>query len=126
VQALPGAGTHHLSIYLTDANSSVPLSDARLQLSATGPQGVSQTVGPILADAALGSPGWYVVNLPIAAVGEWAVTLVAQGALGKAQAAFPVKAAPAGGVNWVLVAGLAVLLAIAAWSALSLRRRTAS
>ncbi len=125
VQTVPAVGAMHLSIYLTESDNSMPISDARLQVSGTGPQGASQAVGPVLADAALGSPGWYGANVFITEVGEWAMTLVVQGSLGEGQAAFPVKVAPAGGISWVFVAALAVLLALAAWSALSLRRRKA-
>lgn len=123
VLTVPLTGTMHLSIYVARRDTSVPMVEATLQVSGTGPQGTPTAVGPAQAAAVFGNPGWYGVNLPIAEAGEWTFTLAVQRPLGEAQVEFPVNVQKAGGIPWVLIAVAAVLLAFTAWWALSWWRK---
>jgi hypothetical protein len=123
VLTVPLVGTMHLNIYIARGDTSVPLVEATIQVSGTGPQGTSTVVGPAQATAAFGNPGWYGVNLSIAEAGPWTFTLVIQRPLGEAQLQFPVNVQTTGGIPWALIGAAAVLLAIAAWWALSWWRR---
>jgi len=115
-------GTMYLAIQVIQRGSNIPVGDAALQVSGTGPQGTSTAVDPVAAPAAFGNPGWYGVNLPINEAGTWMFSLVVQDPRGGGQVEFPVNVQQAGGINWVFIGGLAVSLAIAAWWALLLMR----
>lgn len=122
VLTAPVVGTMHLSIQVTRLAGIVPVGDAKLQASGTGPGGTSTAVGPLEATAAFGNPGWYGVNLPINEAGTWRFTLAVQGPPGVAQVEFPVFVQPRGGISLVFIGGLVASLAIAAWWALVLMR----
>lgn len=123
VLTAPVAGIMHLSIYVARSDTSVPLVEATLQVSGIGPRGTSMPVGPAQATATFGNPGWYGVNLSIAEAGAWTFTLVIQRPLGETQVDFPVNVQRKGGIPWSLIVVLAVLLVIAAWWAISWRRK---
>ena len=118
----PVVGTMHLSIYVAQPGSNTPVSNSKLQVSGIGPQGPSQVVGPVWAAAAFGSPGWYGVNLPIDQAGNWVFRLVVQDSPSEAQVEFPVNVRESGGISWGIIGVAAVVLAIAAWGALSWMR----
>ena len=76
VLTLPVVGTMHLSTSIAPQGvSNAVVTDARVQMSASGPQGGAQVLGPEEASNAFGSPGWYGFNLPINQTGMWAFTV---------------------------------------------------
>ena len=113
VVTAPVVGTMHLTIYLARADGSDPVSDAKVQVTGRGPQGVLQTVGPAPAIGSLTT--WYSVTLPIEEAGEWMFTLAVESPLDAATVDFPVKVPQPVGINWGVVGIGALLLALVLW-----------
>lgn len=124
VLTIPVTGAMHLSINVSELGRATPVTDATVQVSATGLQGNSQALGPADAPAAFGALGWYGVTLPIEEAGAWTFTLAVQGAQGEGRAQFVVDVQRSGGVNWLLLVEVAVALAILGWIVFLLRPRT--
>ena len=118
VGILPGSpkvGNLHLSIEIDDAASGASVADALVWVTATGPEGSTNT-GPVQASRLLTSGQSYEVNISLDTEGSWLVTIDVDAAQGEVSLDIPLEVT-AGGISLALVAAVAVaFLAASIWS----------
>ena len=120
VLAAPDVGNVHIVIFASPRENAESVSDAKVEVSARGPEGGAQGMGPVPAIGTLAT--WYTVSLPIKDAGEWVLTLTVDSPLGRATVDFPVKVQEPGRINWVATGVVGVFCVVAvlpAWWALS-------
>ncbi len=115
----PALGPLHLSILIQDAQGETAVDDATVSVAASGPGSPTQTE----AANSPQTPQLYEGNLHLDALGQWAVTVDIQSALGQASHTFSLRAAE-GGFNlmWAIAAA-AVILIVGSLAASQLQRR---
>ena len=105
----------HLSILLRSLEGEEVLTQARVEISATGPAG-SSDLGPILAPNDV-APQFYEATIPFDLEGDWEVRIAVNSELGPETLVVPMYVNPGGGINWILLAALAVMiLAVGVWT----------
>ena len=99
----------HLSILLRSLEGDEVLTQAQVEISATGPAG-STDLGPIPAPNDV-APQFYEATVPFDLEGDWEVMIVVNSDLGQETVVVPMYVNPGGGgINWVLLAALGVMI----------------
>ena len=123
VLTAPVVGTLHLSIAVFD-DEGLPVPGApSIDVTGRGPRGASQASGPVSGVEVFASPGWYAADLPVDSTGEWTLSVTLTGPLGPGDVDFPVEVESGRGTNWFVIGAFAIVLVLAARTALSWRRR---
>jgi len=109
-------GATHVSIRLVGISNDTLVTDATVNLWATGPAG-SASLGPIPARQ-LYSPEYYETSVPFDMPGDWTVRGEIASPLGQAEFTVPLAVRKGGTeINGILVAAVAVaLLALGIWT----------
>ena len=121
VFATPTVGNLHMTIFVSPLGSAEAVNDATVQVSGRGPQGASQSVGPVPAVRSL--TGWYGAYLLIEEAGEWTFTLKMESSLGKAALEIPIEVQELDSINWGAAGALVFFLAVAVWLTFEWRRQ---
>lgn len=123
VLTAPVVGTLHLSIAVFDGEGLPVPAVPDVSVTGRGPEGASQATGPVPGVEVFASPGWYAADLPAESTGEWTVSVALTGPMGPGDAEFPVEVVSGRGTNWFVIGAFAIVLMLAARTALSWRRR---
>ena len=111
----PRVGTLHVTVLINEASEGAPLTDARIDVAADGPEGATDT-GPVRAVNSTLDLRFYEADLPLDAEGAWTLTVDADGPLGPGQLVLPMQVRPAQGLDLVYVlAAFAALTALGIW-----------
>ena len=112
VSIIPGqavVANTHVSVLVLSLASELPITEATVTLSATGPEG-STELGPIPAPNDF-TPQFFETNVPFDLAGEWELTVEVGSELGEATVVVPMNVREGGGsINWILMAALAVVI----------------
>lgn len=127
IPARPVIPQTHLAIQVFDVADPRPLRDTevRMTLAASGPPG-SQAFGPqqVLNEQTL---RYFEVDVPFATTGPWDVSVTVQSGRGEETFMLPLNVGePGASIQWVwITAVLIVIVAVGAWTWLTVRRRSA-
>ena len=116
VGILPGSpkvGNLHLSVIIHSAEGDVPIDDARLVITATGPE-AGITTGAVLANSAAQTPQEFDADINLTAIGSWTMTMTADSSLGMATLIVPLEVTESGGFNLIIVVVIVALVVIIA------------
>ena len=128
IPARPVIPQTHLAIQVFDVSDPRPLRDTevRMMVSASGPPGTEE-FGPqqVLNEQTL---RYFEVDVPFAATGPWDVSVTVQSERGEETFLVPLEVGePGASIQWLwITAVLAVIIAVGAWTWLTLRRRSAA
>jgi hypothetical protein len=119
VSILPGqavVANTHVSILIFSRSTEEVLTNATVNISATGPAG-STNLGPIPAHNDI-SPQFYETNLPFDMAGQWEVKIDVSSELGEESIIVPMDVRQGGGnLNWILLAAVAVaIVTVGIWT----------
>lgn len=130
VSILPGqavVGNTHLSIFVLSLASEDPVTQAEVNVSATGPAGAAD-LGPTPALNSY-SPHFFEMDLPFDLEGEWLVAISVASELGEETVQVPFNVHPGGAtinVIWIAAGSVAILaVGIWTWDRVRGRRRRA-
>ncbi len=111
----PKVGNLHLSIEVYDAASEAPVTDARVFVSAVGPEDATN-VPSTEAQSPLTGQNFYEADIWLDVEGSWVVTMHIDAAQGLATQEVPLEVT-SGGISLALLAAILVfILAVSIWS----------
>ena len=128
IPARPVIPRTHLAIQVFDATDPRPLRDTevRMTVATSGPSG-STGFGPqqVLNEQTL---RYFEVDVPFATTGPWDVSVTVTSERGEETFVLPLEVGePGASIQWVwITAVLAVIIAVGAWTWLTLRRRSSA
>jgi hypothetical protein len=119
VSILPGqpvVANTHLSVLIIARATEEALTNATVNVSATGPAG-STELGPIPAPNDI-SPQFYETDLPFDMAGQWEVKIDVSSELGEETIIVPMNVRQGGSnINWILLAAVAVaIITVGVWT----------
>jgi hypothetical protein len=119
VSILPGqavVANTHLSILVLSLATEEALTNATVNVSATGPAG-STDLGPMPAPNDV-SPQFYETGLPFDMAGQWEVKINVSSELGEETIVVPMNVHQGGSnINWILLAAVAVaIITVGVWT----------
>ncbi len=128
VSILPGqavVANTHLSVLILSLASEAPVTQARVDVSGTGPAGAAD-FGPIPALNSF-TPQFFEMDLPFDLEGEWTVVISVASELGEETILVPLTVLPGGAtINVIWIGALLVaILALGIWTWDRLRGRRA-
>ena len=112
----PIVSNTHLSVLVRTLDDQQIITDASVNVSATGPAG-STPIGPIPAENNV-APQFFETILPFDTVGDWQVMIDVSSELGQETVVVPMNVREGGGfINWILLAAVAVaILTVGVWT----------
>ena len=120
IPSTPVVGNLHLTIWVLEAASKQPITEAAVTMEAQGPE--AGIAGPVTALLTIAQ--YYDVNIPVGTIGEWQFQVTVESPLGTERVTFPLYVRKAT-VTWGPVIALlaSVLLAVPVVAAGSRRLR---
>ena len=112
VQAIPFAGSFHITVQLTQRLNDIPSGDATVQVTGTGPLQESDERERIVEKLSLTGTNSYSSVLPVESEGEWQFEIEVNSPLGEAVVNVSSVVHGAPGVDWSVVGIGIVLMAL--------------
>ncbi len=112
VQAIPLAGSFHMTVQLTQQSDETPVSGATVRVSGTGPLQESEERARFAEELDFTGANAYSSVLPVEVEGDWQFEIEMSGALGEAVVNVSVDVQGPPGVDWSVMGVGIVLMAL--------------